>query len=180
MLLKGGNLVNLTMHAPWCITGCPSNNFQTTCKGQAWGGSQGFVLQEYHGGMWGKGAWRWLQEKSSSGRSNNASKGVDENVSMVQPHGARGREATKQAMSTLEKNRARKSREAPRQVGPGWPAYPLRKSLCAHLLQVSHLPSSLLVCLSLEFSTTLDLAFHYDFVSSNKIHPNSTQSPYSK
>jgi hypothetical protein len=23
--LEGDNLVNLTMHAPWCITGCPSN-----------------------------------------------------------------------------------------------------------------------------------------------------------
>jgi hypothetical protein len=36
--LEGRNLVNLTMHAPWCITGCPSNIFyQTTCKGQPWG-----------------------------------------------------------------------------------------------------------------------------------------------
>jgi hypothetical protein len=39
--LKGDNLVNLTMHAPWCITGCPSNIFhQTTCKGQAWGSAK--------------------------------------------------------------------------------------------------------------------------------------------
>jgi hypothetical protein len=97
--LEGGNLVNLTMHAPWCITRCPSNIFyQTTCNGQAWGGgSQGLVLQEYHGGMWGKGAWRWLKVKSSSGRSNNASKGVDENVWKVQPREACGHEATQQA-----------------------------------------------------------------------------------
>jgi hypothetical protein len=28
------------MHAPWSITGCPSNIFyQTTCKGQVWGGA---------------------------------------------------------------------------------------------------------------------------------------------
>jgi hypothetical protein len=79
--LEGGNLVNLTMHAPWCISGCPSNIFnQATCKGQAWGGSQVFVLQEYNGGMWRKGAWRWLKAKSLSGRSDNASKGVDDNV----------------------------------------------------------------------------------------------------
>jgi hypothetical protein len=39
--LEGGNLVNLTMHAPWCIMRCPSNIFyQTTCKGQAWGASK--------------------------------------------------------------------------------------------------------------------------------------------
>jgi hypothetical protein len=35
--------------------------------------------------------------KSSSGRVNNVSKGVDENVWKVQPCGARGHEATKQA-----------------------------------------------------------------------------------
>jgi hypothetical protein len=49
-----------------------SNHMQRTSMG----GSQGLVLQEYHGGMWGKGAWKWLKGKSSSGRSNNASKGV--------------------------------------------------------------------------------------------------------
>jgi hypothetical protein len=78
--LEGGNLVNLTIHAPWCIMGCPPNIFyQTTCKVQAWGQPRlGFA--EHHGCMWGKGAWRWLKVKTSSGRSNNASKGVDENV----------------------------------------------------------------------------------------------------
>jgi hypothetical protein len=35
--------------------------------------------------------------KTSSGRSNNASKGVDENVWKVKPRGARGHEATKKA-----------------------------------------------------------------------------------
>jgi hypothetical protein len=42
------------------------------------------------------------QAKTSSGRNNNASEGVDENV-----EGARGREAT----SALEKNRAKRRRE---------------------------------------------------------------------
>jgi hypothetical protein len=38
--LEGGNLVNLNMHAPRCIMGCPYNIFyQTTCKVQAWGGA---------------------------------------------------------------------------------------------------------------------------------------------
>jgi hypothetical protein len=38
--LEGCNLVNLTIHAPWYITGCPSNIFyQTTCKVQAWEGA---------------------------------------------------------------------------------------------------------------------------------------------
>jgi hypothetical protein len=44
--LEGGNLVNLTMHAPWCITGCPSNIFhQTTCKGQAWGAAKALFFK---------------------------------------------------------------------------------------------------------------------------------------
>jgi hypothetical protein len=27
--LKGGNLINLTMHAPWCITGCPLHHLSS-------------------------------------------------------------------------------------------------------------------------------------------------------
>jgi hypothetical protein len=39
--LEGGNLVHLTIHAPWCITGCPSHIFyQTTCKVQVWGAAK--------------------------------------------------------------------------------------------------------------------------------------------
>jgi hypothetical protein len=47
------------------------------------------------------------------------------------------------------KNRARRSREAPRPVGLGRLAYPLRKPSSAFIPQVSHLPSSLFVCSSL-------------------------------
>jgi hypothetical protein len=42
-------------------------------------------LQKNHGGMWSKGSWTWLKAKTSSGRTNNASKGVDERVWAVQP-----------------------------------------------------------------------------------------------
>jgi hypothetical protein len=52
-------------------------------------------------------------------------------------------------MSALEKNWNGRSREAPRPVGPGRLAYPLRKPPSARLPQVSHLPSSLFMCLSL-------------------------------
>jgi hypothetical protein len=39
--VEGGNLVNLTIHAPWYVMGCPCNIFyQTTCKGQAWGAAK--------------------------------------------------------------------------------------------------------------------------------------------
>jgi hypothetical protein len=41
--LEGGNLVNLTIDAPRYIMGCPFN-ISNHMQGQAWGGSQGFVL----------------------------------------------------------------------------------------------------------------------------------------
>jgi hypothetical protein len=78
--LEGGNLVNLTIHAPWYITGCPSNIFyQTTCKVQAWGQPRLCFV----GISWRhvrQGSMEWVKAKTSSGRSNNASEGVDENV----------------------------------------------------------------------------------------------------
>jgi hypothetical protein len=51
--LEGGNLVNLTIHAPWYIMGCPPTSFiKPHAKYKhGGGGSQGFVLQEYHGRM---------------------------------------------------------------------------------------------------------------------------------
>jgi hypothetical protein len=45
------------------------------------GGSKHF-LKEIHGGMCSKALWTILKAKASSGRTNNASKGVDERVSM--------------------------------------------------------------------------------------------------
>jgi hypothetical protein len=39
--IEGGNLLNLTIHAPWYITGChPDIFYQTTCKVQAWGAAK--------------------------------------------------------------------------------------------------------------------------------------------
>jgi hypothetical protein len=93
--LEGGNLVNLTIHAPWYF-------IKPHAKYKNGGGSHGFVLQEYHGGMWGKGVWKWVKAKTLSGRNNNASKGVDENV---------GRCTWSRSKSVLEKNRDKRRRE---------------------------------------------------------------------
>jgi hypothetical protein len=46
-------------------------------------------LQKNHAGMWIKGAWTWLKAKASSGRTNNASKGVDERVWRCNPWSTR-------------------------------------------------------------------------------------------
>jgi hypothetical protein len=114
-----------------------------------WGAS--IALQEIHGGMWSKwskGAWTWLKAKASSGRSNNASEGVDENIWKVQPREARGHEATKQAWAHWRRTKlGGAERPLGRSDQAGWPT-PLRKPLGARLPQVSHLPSPLFVCSS--------------------------------
>jgi hypothetical protein len=84
------------MHAPWRITGCSSNNFhQSHMQRTRMGWQQALFCKKNHGGMWSKGAWTWLKAKTPSGRTNNASKGVDERVWAVQPVKHAGTKVTK-------------------------------------------------------------------------------------
>jgi hypothetical protein len=47
-MLKGGNLVKQIMHAPWCITGCPSNNFhQDHMQRTSMGGQQALFRRKF-------------------------------------------------------------------------------------------------------------------------------------
>jgi hypothetical protein len=128
--LDGGNLVKQIMHAPWCITGCSSNNFhqghmQRTSMGG--GGSK----HCFAGNSWwhvNKGAWAWLKAKASSGRTNNASKGVDERVWAVQLVEHAGTKVTKWKWSRWRKPsqggaRGHPSRSA--QASPGGLASPI-------------------------------------------------------
>jgi hypothetical protein len=44
--IEGGNLLNLTIHAPWYITRChPDIFYQTTCKVQAWGAAKALFFR---------------------------------------------------------------------------------------------------------------------------------------
>jgi hypothetical protein len=75
-------------------------------------------LQEMHGGMWSKwskGAWTWLKAKASSGRTNNASKGVDERVWAVQLVEHTGTILTKGRSSRWRKDTPGEARSH-----PGW------------------------------------------------------------
>jgi hypothetical protein len=58
-------------------------------------------------------------------------------------------QSNKASMSVLEKNRARRSKKAPKPMGPGRTASPLFKASDAPLRQLSLPFSSLFVCLSL-------------------------------
>jgi hypothetical protein len=62
---------------------------------------------------WSKGAWTWLKAKASSGRTNNASKEVDERVWAVQLVEHAGTKVTKGRWSCWKKNRARGARTTP-------------------------------------------------------------------
>jgi hypothetical protein len=148
--VEGSNLVKQIMHAPWCITGCSSNIFhQSHMQRTSMGGQQGLVSQENHGGMWGKGAWTWLKAKTSSGRTNNASKGVDERVWAVQPVEHAVTKVTKWrwvCWKKIEPGRAR--RHLGRSAQAGRPP-PYLSTIGAPLRQVSCSSNSLFMCSSL-------------------------------
>jgi hypothetical protein len=146
--LEGGKWVNLTMHVPWCITGCPSNIFhQTTCKGQAWG-----EPKLCFAGI----SWRHVRQGSMEVTQGKTIKWKDQSCKQRSGREHLGgatswstrSQKNKGAWSALEKNRAKWSSRPPRPVGPGRPASPLFIPTGALLWQVSHSPSSLFVFMS--------------------------------
>jgi hypothetical protein len=72
--------------------------------------AESLVLQKIYGGMWSKGAWTWLKAKASSGRTNNASKGVDERVWAVQLVEHAGTKVTKWRWSRWRKTKIGRAR----------------------------------------------------------------------
>jgi hypothetical protein len=151
--LEGGNLVKQIMHAPWCITGCPSNNFhQDHMQRTMMGGQQELLCRKFmvaceakeHGHDWkqrhqvegpvmqGKG---WMRE---FGRCNLWSTRALKSQSGDHHAGGKpslGRHETTQAAW-------------PRPLGPGRPASTIKCTPGAHLQQASNSPLSLLVCSS--------------------------------
>jgi hypothetical protein len=97
---------------------------------------------------WTKGAWTWLKARASSGRTNNASKGVDESVWAVQLVEHAGTKVTKGRWSCWEKEPSQGSQNHPRPVGPGRPACPINGTPGARLLQASSSLLPLFVCSS--------------------------------
>jgi hypothetical protein len=109
------------------------------------------TLQEIHGGMWSKGskgAWTWLKARSSSGRTNNASKGVDESVWAVQLVEHAGTKVTKGRWSCWEKELSRRGMQPPGPVSLGRPTCPIKCTPGARLLQASSSLLPLFVCSS--------------------------------
>jgi hypothetical protein len=99
------------------------------------------ALHEIHGGMWSKGAWTWLKAKASSGRTNNASKGVDERVWAMQLVQHAGTNVTKGRSS-----RWRKAEPGEARGHPGRSASPINVTPSARLQQASSSSLSLFVC----------------------------------
>jgi hypothetical protein len=74
------------------------------------------TLQEIHGGMWSKwskGAWTWLKARASSGRANNARKGVDKSVWAVQLVEHAGKKVTKGRWSCWKKTEPGRGTQPP-------------------------------------------------------------------
>jgi hypothetical protein len=145
-MLRGRQSSNLTMCAPWCITGCPSNIFyQTTSKGQARGAAKALfcrnIMEACEASKYGSDS---KQNHQVEGAIMQA-KEWTRTFGRCNPWSTRS-QINKAKMSALEKNWARRSKEAPKPVGPGRPAYPLQKHPGAPLRQVSLSSRSLFVC----------------------------------
>jgi hypothetical protein len=86
--------------------------------------------------------------KTSSGRTNNASKGVDERVGWCNPWSMRS-QSIKVKMSVLEENRSREEQQATQAGRSRTAGHPLFKHPGAPLRQVSLPSSSLFMCSTL-------------------------------
>jgi hypothetical protein len=134
------------------------------------GWAASIALQEIHGGMWSKwskGAWTWLKAKASSGRTNNASKGVDKRVWAVQLVEHAGTKVTKGRWSCWKKNRATEGQNHPRPVGL---PYKWHLPVLVFCRQVA-LPFLYLCAQVFKSRTTIDLAIFPKLVCSNNSHP---------
>jgi hypothetical protein len=136
--LEGGNQVKQIMHAPWCITGCPSNNFhqghmQRTSMGGGskhcfvgnswWHVKQGSMDMTQSKGI----KWKDQQCKQRSGWESLGSA----------TSGARRHESHKRRIITLEENRAKGGTRPPRPVGLPYKMHPRCSSSAGK--QLSHL-----------------------------------------
>jgi hypothetical protein len=102
---------------------------------------------------WGMGVWTWLKAKASSGRTNNASKGVDERVWTVQLVDHAGTKITMGRSSCWKKP----SQEGARAT-PGRSASPINGTPGARLLQESISLLTLFVCSSFLVQNCLRLS----------------------
>jgi hypothetical protein len=105
--LEGGNLVNLTIQAPWCIMGWPSNIFyQTTCKGQTWEAAKALFCRNI------MEACKPREHGSNSKQKHHVEGAIMQAKEWTRTSGRCTRSrSNKASMSALEKNRAKRRRE---------------------------------------------------------------------
>jgi hypothetical protein len=110
---------------------------------------------------WSKRAWTWLKARASSGRTNDASKGVDESVWVVQQVEHVGTKVTKGRWSCWEKEPSQGGQNHPRPVGLGRPACSINGTPKARLLQESSSLLPLFVCSSFRIQNYHRLSYPY-------------------
>jgi hypothetical protein len=120
---------------------------------------------------WSKGAWTWLKARESSGRTNNASKGVDESVWAVQQVEHTGTKVTKGRWSCWEKEPSQGAEPPqagrPRLAGLPYKWHPPVPVFCRQVAL-----SFLYLCAQVFMSkTTVDLAILPKLDFSNNSHP---------
>jgi hypothetical protein len=121
---------------------------------------------------WSKGAWTWLKARASSGRTDNASKGVDESVWVVQLVEHAGTKVTKGRWSCWEKEPSQGGQSHPRPVGPGRPACPIKCTPPVPVFCKQVALSFLCLCAQVFVArTTVDIAILSELDFSNNKHP---------
>jgi hypothetical protein len=137
------------------------------------GRAASITLQEIQGGMWSKwskGAWTWLKARALKGRTNNASKGVDESVWAVQLVEHAGTKVTNGRWlgeRTESEGHATTQAGRPRPAGLRYKMHPPVPVLCRQVAL-----SFLYLCAQVfEFRTTIDIAIVPKLDSSNNPHP---------
>jgi hypothetical protein len=125
------------------------------------------ALREIHGGMWSKGAWTWLKANASSGRTNNASKGVDESVWAVQLVEHAGTKVTKGRWWCWEKEPSQGGQNHPRPADLPYKWHPPVSVFCRQVAL-----SFLYLCAQVfESWTTIDLAILPELACLYNSHP---------
>jgi hypothetical protein len=145
--LEGGNLIKLTMHAPWCITGCSSNIFhQSHMQRTSLGGSKALFCRKI------MEACETKEHRHDSKQRNQVEWPIMQAKECMREFGRckhAATKVTKQRWVCWKKTGARRGKKPPRPAGPGRPASPLFKHPGALLRQVSCSSSTLFMCSSL-------------------------------
>jgi hypothetical protein len=145
--LEGGNLVKQIMHAPWCITGCPSNNFhQVHMQRTSMGGQQALFCRKFMVACEAKEHRRDSKQRHQvEGPIMQAKEWMGE-FGWCNLWSTQAQKSQRKYDHDGGKPSQGRQERPPRPVDPGRPTSPINAPPGARLQQASSSPYSLFVC----------------------------------